>query len=69
MDIQLKLSTLKQIVEQAELTHRSTQNEGVKTVPLVRIYKTASRQHGELEDKYEHGLLVKRLPSSEVVEG
>ena len=69
MEIQFKLSTLKQIVEQAEQTHQASQTVGVKTVPVVRIHKTASRQYGELEDKYETALLVEEFPSTEVVEG
>ena len=69
MDIQFKLSTLKQIVKQAEEIHEQRQNSGLKTVPVVRIYKTASRQFGELEDKYETSLLVEQFPPAEVVEG
>ncbi|MFT5724152.1 MAG: hypothetical protein ACI9JN_001269 [Bacteroidia bacterium] len=52
MEIQLKLSTLKAIVEAAEIA-QETLPENKRTTPVVQIYKTAYRQDGELEDQIE----------------
>jgi hypothetical protein len=52
--IQLKISTLRDILESAEANHREHKN----TLPVIRIYKRADRQHPEIEDKYETKILL-----------
>jgi hypothetical protein len=68
-EFQIKLSTLEELVMTAKQIHEQHQKSGINSIPVLRIVKTANRQHPSLEDNIELQLLLEVITPIEVMEG